>query len=337
MDHLRLETSRVSFDRLNFTQTIWLPTYDAQKKDLLDVGIILHGVRSEAFGYTGMRVHLNDHDITKAIIGSHQNGKGLQGKIHALGAAARDQYEKAMNDCVKFMDRIASKDIDKTTGDIPTDEDSPSRDVQKPIMQKLLAVNPVAKNLDQLGDLEVGWQGNLHIFNYLYTDIAIEPLSLNEIWKDYQAQSGTAVDWKTLDNLRLILSVDPGSLDPIVDGEGNRDYPGTIPEGTVLCRLEARYHDPLEDEIEALKKRVKDLEDRMTKLEGRVSVLEGDVAALKADVAILKGDVAALKADVAGLKADMGKLDAKVTTLEARSTAIETDLNNLRTFCQSVC
>lgn len=247
MDHILTESHMVLFDTLNFRHAIRLPVLADRIQYLKDISLMLHSFPDdviESHGLGRLNISLNDQDITPAII------EALRQRIRDANVTeyCSRQYEQASETCIKLMDRIAASLVPPTPPGV--DDMFPDRDSQKKHRKKILSIKPFEDALKSLGDPQAGWHGNLHVLNYLYSHIKLEPLSLNEIW---QLHAGSPDGWKLLPEPYLTFSVDPGQMDPTGEGQ-DRIYPDAVPEGKISCRLVARYRDPLDDRVTALEK-----------------------------------------------------------------------------------
>ena len=82
----------------------------------------------------------------------------------------------------------------------------------KALAATLIANHNPATLLDRLGDGRIGAGGALHIFNYLYEHIHIDPISMWDVVKTHDDFGGKQIDVKKSPTPRLVLSMGPCRL-----------------------------------------------------------------------------------------------------------------------------
>jgi len=296
MEHVRIQLASLEFDELNYRRTLFISAEHQQH--LEDVKMFIHGSPALEGGVGPLMVLLNEHDLTSAVISC------LQKRLKARNQDdAKDEYKTAVYAVVNLKRR--ADDPNRNPDDLP----DPGPDLDK--ADNYLEGGPLWEKLDVLGTFDEDWYGSFHIFNYLYSHVRLEPISLAEVLKDYDSR----LNLKSIAPLHLTFVA--------------QTAPGAIPKGTIMCRLDAVYHNPLDDEMEALKKRVTDLENRVALLETRVGALESRVGVLETRVGALENRVGLLENRVGALESSLVALESRVGSLESRMTNAETALAKL--------
>jgi hypothetical protein len=193
-------------------------------------------------GCHDLRFYLNRQDISSQIL------KQLRASVARLGESAANVAYKAGAD--RYMDFV------KRFGTL--DQETASDATQ---LQQYLQLG-WDKKLTRLGDHTVGWSGNLHAINFLYSYIPLDPISISLAWKDFLSEhpQKLAVDLCDLGTIELCLSNGPApSIEPF-------DPQAFIPTGRVRYYLEILSTNPLE-------KPINDIFNRLTLLNQELEAL----------------------------------------------------------------
>jgi hypothetical protein len=253
-----------------------------------------------------IRVYIDNIEITPSVIVE------LQKKIASRNVAdVQTQYKAALDARLRLETAFGAAYPGDTARDTA--------------LAAQLSANPTPSSLlNRLGDEQVGSGGSLHIFNFLYEQIIIDPISMWDVVATHNASGGTPIDVKKLDAPRLTLSSGPCRLfDPGFDPFK------FVGQGSVRLRLMLSYHDPLED-------RVKDLEQKLDRLQRqiltRLDVIANacqDGGTFQLAIASLKGAVAGLHQDVGKMKADIASATAQISALQVQAKALQDAVDQL--------
>jgi DNA primase len=241
MDHIRLGLEEVGFGPKRPEFNFSLPDDRKQYlKDILLSAITKPGPNLNGAGANNIHLYIDGNDITAAVVAEFKDlvASWDQG-------AARQAYRAAMDRWLKYADALGS-------GGYGT-ELQPEHDR----LNELAQVTPLASLVTQIGDATHGWSGHLHIMNFIDQFGLPFDVSLGSILRRYNATSGkpplTAVEAK-----RLTIS---SGRSPSFDAAFNSAT--DVPRGALLLRFEMVYHDPLEDEVKALREQFEQLRDRI--------------------------------------------------------------------------
>jgi hypothetical protein len=238
MNHVRPLGDILSFAPSNYEHILFLPAAD--RDQLVDVKLSLHGHPTLlshggllGTGCEDVHVYLNDVDFTELIVDD------LRRKLDAWDQEALARaYERGLNAWLKLEAALGAA---YGTQDLAA---------ERAAAAALLAVRPLSKNLDHLGYHTAGWSGNLHIFNFLYNLIPLSPISLNELIERHNAQAGAA-------------QIDRGQIDfatfscgPCRFYAANWSPSNPVPRGSLSVLIESHHHDPLEDRVVELERKV---------------------------------------------------------------------------------
>ncbi|MCA8953905.1 MAG: hypothetical protein KDE27_30625 [Planctomycetes bacterium] len=244
MNHVRYLTNTMMFAPLNYEHTLWLP--QAHREQLVDVAVSLRGHASQTdhgglvgFGVHDVRVYLDGVELTTFVI------QELRRLMDAMDQQLlRSSLSAALQDWLHLV-----RELGRAYGASVEEE---QREVDR-----MLATEPLSANLNQLGDYRVGWTGNLHPFNFLYTHIPLPSVSFFQVIREYnrnQRDESLRLDLKTI--RAMTLSHGPCRL----FDRASWSPTDPAPRGSVTCIVETHYHNTLED-------RLKELEERLERLQ----------------------------------------------------------------------
>ena len=163
--------------------------------DHLDIDLILRVSYSDK-GIAGnvspvctenLKVYLNEHDISDEI------------RLELIDAARlvpeplfNSQYKLGVQKYTEQFDALSIKEVERS-GDAD-------------FFANYLATSSLPDFFESLGDRRVGWGGNLHALCYVYSFIAIQPISIRNCWKRYVETHGLDLP-DELDGLpRIVIS-----------------------------------------------------------------------------------------------------------------------------------
>lgn len=235
MDIIRTISDRITFVPLNYEYAFPVPHTD--KNLIQDLLLSLHGSSSPHHPGASIGVSCNDirfyadgidltvsfMEILKKLISSSDQ------KLLKL------QYTTALYKWLEMEEKLGGS---YGTTDLIK---------EKEIAKKFIDTSPLSDNLNKLGDVKGGgWGGNLHIFNFLYRDISLPPVSLVDVVNLHNTTQPNKVQLKEMQ--RLYFSSGPCRL------FDTTWTPSNIPTGTLNCLFEIRIHNLLEDRVEKLEK-----------------------------------------------------------------------------------
>ena len=254
MDQIRTISETINFVPYNYEYTFSAPRTD--RLLIQDLLLSIHGAPSfthpgGALGVSCNNVHfyIDGIDFTEPLL------ENLRINITKEDPKQiKDQYAFALNKWIELEDKMGAaygnSDLQK----------------EKDIVDKLLSTVPLSSTISQLGEVALdkyGWGGNLHIFNFLYKEIDIAPVSLQTIIQNYNANH-PADKIEPGKIKRLTLSHGPCRLYSTVWN------PSNIPAGSLHCLFEIRVHDTLED-------RVKELEEQFESMKNDITTALDDI------------------------------------------------------------
>ena len=112
--------------------------------------------------------------------------------------------------------------------------------------QQLAASNPLsAGKLPKLGGIHAGTGGVFSMFNFLYSYIKIDSISLSDTLAAYNASHGSNFKFADLRGQNLIFQ--PGSSRP-----GDSAWSPLAMFGVLECGIDLHYHNPDDDSIATL-------------------------------------------------------------------------------------
>ncbi|MBI4962474.1 MAG: hypothetical protein HY913_04295 [Desulfomonile tiedjei] len=331
MKRVRSLGARIEFNELSCQRVIFLPTLYLQPGEIQDIQMMVSGEPTPSSrGKWGLVVRLNEHDLTKATCQILVRALEAADKVPGHGGVSlmREQYRDAMTRYMKLQDRLVCGLLQD-----PVDGEARKRMTGQDIgdfkyhlsVRDALVKKPVKDLSKRLGDSETGYNGNLHIFNYVYSHIALEPLSLNDIWAEYKKENPGPEKWTEIVNPHLIFFVDPGKMEPILSTDEEEiggplpidadpyEYPcyyeDETPHGVVTCHLQILYDDKIEAIIEELKKRVDDFEKKLKKLYEELLPLLKDIVAKVGENGSIQNDyLKPFKAQLTSFEQDLTKV-----------------------------
>lgn len=240
MDHIRTINERISFLPYNYEYTFFTPFVDR----ILVRDVVISTYGSPSLAHPGGRIGVSCNDIHLYIDGIDFTKlfiDALKANIDKRNAAdVKKEYAFALEKWLELEEKMGAaygtQDIQK----------------EKQIVQQLLNTTPLSNVLNQLGDTKVGWGGNLHIINFLYNEIELEPVSLVKLVDKHNTLNATQIDKQQIK--RITFSSGPCRL------FSNDWNPLDVPTGGLDCLFEIRYHNLLEDRVEKLEHQMETLQ-----------------------------------------------------------------------------
>jgi hypothetical protein len=241
IDQVRIVTGTCVFDLVHHQQII--PVTCCDGATLVDVAISLNGTSTPYVSAVGIpfgavrdvRLYLRAERQGKEVsyLLTKPYLQVISGAIRQYGLdKVKTEYRQAM------AARVDALSIDpglKEYSRLWAEQDRAQIDS--------LAEGVTTEGLGELGNSTSGWNGNLHLFSFLYEYIPIPPVSLSRI---VEIAAGAIVPLSSLSSVRLVLSYGPSPM--FESATAMR----ASPAGAVRYTFECRYHDGLEDEFDSL-------------------------------------------------------------------------------------
>lgn len=223
-------TGRVTFGPMSPSCRIVLPVNnwpgvkDVQLALWSDISTFTSSAASD------VHVYLTDYNLTRHIVRAIKEALADPMQIEKL----KRQYHAALDRWIE---------VEKQMGDafsIPVDRD-------QHIALKLKNESQLSKLMRQLGDSMLGWGGNLHLFNYIYTDVSIQPVSLSAVLEEYFSENPKVPRRQLQDINPCFLTFASGTMNAHSDGSVN-----AVSQGAVSYRLEILYTNPADSALNAI-------------------------------------------------------------------------------------
>ena len=237
MDHYRTTSMDLRFGPLNFEYRVPLPLH--QRELLEDVLMELRGhptADSERImGPHDIHLYFENVDVTSAYLAELQSVLDLQDQDRLA-----TQYAHALD---KWIEMAKSLGTAAYGGD-------PEADSKK--AEELKTVRPLSSLMDTLGNRDVGYSGYLHLFNFLYADCTLHPVSARKVINRYNKTA----DGVILDSADLrVLTISSGPCRLF-----DQSWQPSAVGGNVMFRADLRYHNEFVDRIADLEKLLAELE-----------------------------------------------------------------------------
>jgi hypothetical protein len=197
------------------------------QSDIFDIIFMLYGgpARDPLFdsatlsSIEGLRLYINNTNYTAELISEL---KYLLGKLSI--AEIRAQYKKGVDKWLELYTPFSAGRADPA---------------QERIKFQAIQAKQISDWLVKLGDRSVGYLGSLHILNYLYCYIDLEPVSLNNLIKrKYPSADAEIQSVKDLVPITITLSHGPApSLEPFKEDPK--------PRGQLTYLIDLIYDNPL--------------------------------------------------------------------------------------------
>ncbi|WP_315805453.1 hypothetical protein [Bradyrhizobium sp. SZCCHNS3002] len=307
MDHVRLGIEEVGFGPKRLEFHFSLP--DDRKQYLKDIVLSIvtkPGPNFNGAGADNVRFYIDGHDLTDAIIAE------IKDLIDSWDqTVARQSYRAAMSRWLKFADALGAGEYGTAL--------QPEHDRANVLGQ----VTPLSSLVTRIGDDRHGWSGHLHILNFVDQFGLPADISLGSVLRRYNSSSGqpplTAVTVK-----QLTISSGPSpSFDPAFSA-----HPAA-PRGAVLMRFEMIYHDPLEDEIKALREQFEQLRDRIDQQLALIAQAVSSGGPIQRRLNSVEQQVTAARQLVEKAGRDVISQEQHMTTLEHTLTEIKNTVQGL--------
>ena len=212
-----------------FHQAVSIPLPTANWDLLEDIKLAIMGQPS-AFSpgcVQDVHVYLNNYDLTPYIINQLRALLNDPAKAKSL----RDQYHRAIDEWLSLSSEIG-------------DAYSISLDRERSAAEHLKKQKHLGSLIDRLGNSDVGWEGNLHVFNYLYRRISVERISIASALNDYSRAhpQPNVPNLKDVSNATIVFSAGPRET---------QSWPAdkAFSLGTMAFQMELIYTNPLEDSV----------------------------------------------------------------------------------------
>lgn len=183
--------------------------------------------------------------------------------------------------------------------------------------QALSATRPLSSLLDRLGSRGLGAFHNLHIFNFLFTEIAAPLVSLKAALRKHRENGGNEIVLGSRAHT-LVLSAGPCRL----FATGAWQPPGVDLIGGTLCyRITGRYHDPLEDMLRALQQNISARLDEISRQIGSSGI-------------IVRQLLPAIEQRLGSVEADLNTANAAINGQGQQLSSLTQSVQDLRTAVQ---
>ena len=186
-------------------------------------------------GPDDVRLYFEDVDVTEVYLEELRSLLDLQNQDDLAS-----EYARSLDNWVSMARKLGAA----YGGD-------PEADAER--AEELKAVRPVSGLLDRLGNTNAGYAGYLHLFNFLYSDIDVPPVSARKVITRHNTTAGN--DEISSADLR-VLTISSGPC-RLFDNEWKPSHVG----GTVMFRADMRYHNELVDRIVDIEQRLEELEE----------------------------------------------------------------------------
>jgi DNA primase len=307
MDHIRLGLEEVAFGPKRPEFHFSLPDDRKQYlKDILLSVVTKPGPNFSGAGADNIHFYIDGHDITAAVIAEFKDLVASWDQN-----AARQAYRAAMDRWLKYADALGSAGYGTELQPEHTRSD------------ELAQANPLASLVTKIGDATQGWSGHLHIMNFIDQFGLPANVSLGSILRRYNATSGqpplTAIEVK---QLTISAGRSPGfdaAFNPAVD----------VPRGALLLRFEAIYHDPLEDEVKALREQFEQLRDRIDQQLAIITQAVSSGGPIQRRLNTVEQQVTAARQLVEQATRDIANQEQHMTALENTLTEIKNIVRGL--------
>lgn len=306
MDHVRIVDQEFVFGPKRPEFNLAFPL-DA-KKHLIDANLSIvtrPGSNFSGAGANNVRLYCDGIDFTPSYLDE------LRAVVDAWDqAVAEAAYRDALGRWLRFAAAL------ETAGY--------GSDIQTEITRaaQLAATRPLSSLVTQVGDTHQGWSGHLHLINFIDQFGLPIGVSLGKVLARHNADGGTPIH--TLDIKCLTVSSGRSAtwdslFDPTVD----------ISRGAVSLRFELRYHDPLEDDVNELKRQLGELRDAIDKR------LELILQAVSSGGQIQRR-LTVVEQQVRQAQALSEKATRDLSSQDAHLSALENTLREIRTLVQQL-
>jgi hypothetical protein len=172
---------------------------------------------------------------------------------------------------------------------------------------KLSAVRPLGDLVRRIGDSSHGHKGHLHICNFLYCQIPAPEIRLTKVIalynKDHSAAPIAPANIK-----KITFSCGPSfSLDRAA-WKANSPRP----RGAIAFSIALQFHDPLEDEVIALKEQLQRLQDEITNALDSIKQSLGAGGVIRRTVAKIENTTDKSLLEIQGTRSDIRSCEIQV-------------------------
>ena len=304
MSEVRLMQRSLRFEMLVYEHQVALPQSD--RRYLEEVDLALSGSPSvegpnKRTPPDDVRLYLDGIEVTPFYIAELKRVLGMQDQPRL-----RAQYRTALDRWIELARALGA-----------AYGSDPDNDARRAV--ELLAVDPFADLVDQLGNHTAGFAGYLHVFNFLHTSIDVPSVSLLRVIARAR-DAGAALDAATVKRLT------------VANGPCRLFATGWTPPqrvGIVNLTAELRYHDPLEDVVKDLSSRVDQLEQDLNQDLAEILLRVSSGGPIARALAAAAASTAATTTAVGGLRAELGSQSAQLTTLEGTARDLKNAVDHL--------
>lgn len=264
----RIYSGHVDFSGL--LREFSIPIIDSDQRSLVDIELTFYTLPTlaplvERFSLTGgqdFRFYLNEYDVTNAL--KHE----LSELIAAIpGNAVKEAYLSGALAYLSFIRSFGTHDAE-----IADDEE---------FARSYAETEDWPSKFTSLGDLQVGWSGNLHPISFIYRFIPIRPVSMADVWARHRESVGGGLPTSLNDFSQIAITISQGpapSFEPF-------DPSAYTPAGRLVYQLECAYRNPLEPRLRELASRLRNLSELLENM--RVNYLDP----LKSDIETVEEEV----------------------------------------------
>ncbi|MGN7885423.1 hypothetical protein [Dyadobacter sp. 22481] len=302
MDQVRIISEKLSFVPFNYEYTFFAPQTDRiLVQDLLlslyGAPGVTHPGGSFGISCNNIFFYIDGKDLTLPLLEELRRLLDASDQVRA-----KKQYSDALDKWISLLTQLNITDTVK----------------ERAIAAALLSTQPLSGNLKSLGDAKVGFGGHLHIFNFLYKEVELAPVSLFQVIKAHNNQNPDE-KINPLEIKRLTFSSGPCRLFSPNFSTNN------IPTGTLSCQFEILVHDTLEDKLDALQSQLallqKNIETGLTDIR---KLLTSDISKKLREI---KTSVDDTSRDITIAKFELLNLQKRIDSLENTSQEILKSIN----------
>lgn len=306
----------VLFRPLNYEHITKIPDQDISL--LSEINLSINGqptYLNEAIGsgLHDLHIYIKGNDITNSVIYVLKNKLDLADQNNL-----KSEYQLALDGWLSLEEKLGD---DWPPGNILELE----RNIANTLVNKL----PISKNINKLGDNSVGWNGNLHIINFLYKHIKIAPISLQEVIEHFNKNNQIQIIFSELGDSELIFS--SGSCRLFANDWNPKKY---YPSGVLNYRIEYFYKNPFIDQINDIIKRLTSLETQYdslrTTISNRLKTIATQVGPNGVVLKILEGDDDTPIHRI-GIKNQVVNINSQLNNCQKVLESLQTQMNEVAT------
>ncbi|MBV8547519.1 MAG: hypothetical protein JO093_13730 [Acidobacteria bacterium] len=249
-DHVRTLSGTLIFDQAHFEHVVSIPNSDAAR--LEEVFLSIRGdhslFASSPYVTAGSVMFRSPHDVRVSLL-SATDGSDSTTEITPALVTAINKALAAEPRAGALYRRAAEYALERYRKSVALDSMYDDRALSR--STAAISANAVGPQIRALGDRQVGVEGDVDPFNFLYSDIPLPAIPLSALL----AAKGKA-ELSRLSSPRLVFE------------HGRGDRQSGSPAGILHYTVEAIYHNALIDEFDDMRDRVTTaLEDIQAKLD----------------------------------------------------------------------